>query len=301
MLVVIPNLSMQDPVSALIPFAPYYVLDTPMYTSFGYLQHTGTQERESNNDTGNEQRSLVKGGLAQRSGALLRGAGSSDGSRAGGSSSSGGSTSVLGPSTGKTEALSSSTSLHQCGGTRRDGRERITGDVPVGRFSWAVGCTSSGVVSSISGWGRGSSQGGLQSSVVGALGDRSVRVDGDQAVLAAFLRVLVNETARVDTGHLGIVESSNFLEFTGVDVATILGQARHAVSSHNGIMRSGSLQDGDTIAGEVLDLLFPAGNLEGRRITPRVVVESEEVAALIISTTVHVLGHLETVRVDISG
>jgi hypothetical protein len=227
---------MQDPVSALIPSAPYYVLDTPMYTSLGHLQQTGTHERESDNDTGNEQGSLVKGGLAQRSGALLGGAGSSDGSRAGGSSSSGGSTSVLGPSTGKTEAFSSSTSLHQGGGTRRDGRERITGDVPVGRFSWAVGCTSSGVVSSISGWVRGSSQGGLQSSVVGALSDRSVRIDGDQAVLAAFLRVLINETARVDTGHLGVVESSNFLEFTGVGVATILGQARHAVSSHNGIM-----------------------------------------------------------------
>jgi hypothetical protein len=78
-LVVIPNLSMQDPVSALIPSAPYYVLDTPMYTSLGYLQQTSTHERESDNDARKEEGSLVKGGLAQRSGALLRGAGSSDG------------------------------------------------------------------------------------------------------------------------------------------------------------------------------------------------------------------------------
>lgn len=79
-LVVIPNRSMQDPVSALIPSAPYYVLDMSMYTSLGYLQQTSTHERESENDARKEQGCLVKGGLAQRSGALLGGAASSDGS-----------------------------------------------------------------------------------------------------------------------------------------------------------------------------------------------------------------------------
>lgn len=62
-----------------------------------------------------------------------------------------------------------------------------------------------------------------------------------------------------------------------------------------------NLQNGDTITGKVLDLLIPAGNLEGRRITPRVVVEGEEVAALVTGTAVHVFGHLETVGVNISG
>jgi hypothetical protein len=63
----------------------------------------------------------------------------------------------------------------------------------------------------------------------------------------------------------------------------------------------GSLQDRKTVSSEVLDLLIPAGGGEGRWVTPRVVVESEEIAALIIGTTVHVLSHLLTVRVDISS
>ena len=61
------------------------------------------------------------------------------------------------------------------------------------------------------------------------------------------------------------------------------------------------LQDGETVSCEVLDLLIPAGGGEGRRITPGVVVEGKEITALIIGTTVHVLGHLLAVGVDISS
>lgn len=47
--------------------------------------------------------------------------------------------------------------------------------------------------------------------------------------------------------------------------------------------------------------MIPAGSGEGRRITPGVVVERKEITALIRGTAVHVLGHLETVRIDIRG
>lgn len=63
----------------------------------------------------------------------------------------------------------------------------------------------------------------------------------------------------------------------------------------------GSLQDRKTVSSKVLDLLIPTGGGEGRWVTPRVVVESEEITALIICTAVHVLGHLLTVGVDISS
>lgn len=60
-------------------------------------------------------------------------------------------------------------------------------------------------------------------------------------------------------------------------------------------------QERKTVASEVLDLLIPARDLERGGITPGVIIEGKEVAALIVRTAVHVLGHLETVRVDISG
>jgi hypothetical protein len=51
----------------------------------------------------------------------------------------------------------------------------------------------------------------------------------------------------------------------------------------------------------LLHLLAPTRGREGGRIAPGVVVESEEVTADIGATAVHILGHLETVRIDISG
>ena len=51
----------------------------------------------------------------------------------------------------------------------------------------------------------------------------------------------------------------------------------------------------------MLDLLVPASLGEGRGITPRVVVESVEVTALVVGAAVHVLGHLEAVALDIGG
>ena len=66
-------------------------------------------------------------------------------------------------------------------------------------------------------------------------------------------------------------------------------------------MKVGDLQNGDAVVGKLLDLLVPTGDGVGRRVAPRVVVETEEVAASGIVTTVHVVGHLVAVALDISG
>lgn len=59
------------------------------------------------------------------------------------------------------------------------------------------------------------------------------------------------------------------------------------------------LQERDAVAAVLLDLLVPASLGEGGRVTPGVVVESVEVAALVVGAAVHVLGHLEAVAFDI--
>ena len=61
------------------------------------------------------------------------------------------------------------------------------------------------------------------------------------------------------------------------------------------------LQERDAVAAVLLDLLVPASLGEGGRVTPGVVVESVEVAALVVGAAVHVLGHLEAVALDISS
>ena len=62
-----------------------------------------------------------------------------------------------------------------------------------------------------------------------------------------------------------------------------------------------NLQKGDAVVSVLLDLLRPTRLLVGRWITPGVVVESEEVTALVIGTAVHVFGHLVSVGIDIGG
>ena len=168
-------------------------------------------------------------------------------------------------------------------GSRWDSRESIAGDIPVGALGRASRSTSSAVVSAVSSWVGSSLESGLQSSEISTLSDGGAR-DRDETVFASLLGVLVDKTTGVNAGHLSIVESSDLLKFTGIGVAAVLRQ-----------------EDGDTISSEVLDLLIPTRDLEGRRITPGVVVEGEEITALIVGSAVHVLGHLQTVGVDISS
>jgi hypothetical protein len=61
------------------------------------------------------------------------------------------------------------------------------------------------------------------------------------------------------------------------------------------------LQNGDAVVGKLLDLLVPTRGGVVRRVAPRVVVETEEVAAGGIVTAVHVVGHLVAVALDVSS
>lgn len=50
-----------------------------------------------------------------------------------------------------------------------------------------------------------------------------------------------------------------------------------------------------------MHLLRPGGGLEGGVIAPGVVIESEEVTSLVVSTAVHVVGGLDTIVINISS
>jgi hypothetical protein len=191
--------------------------------------------------------------------------------------------SVLGALSAEAIALAGAVGQVFLGGDG-DGRESIGGDIPVGLgLDGAAGGTAGGVVFAVTAGVLGLAEGGLESIVVLEGGD-IVAVDFDETVLVAAFGVLVGQTAGVDAGHLGGVQSGDFLPLTGVGVAAVLGE-----------------EEGDAVAGEVLDLLVPAGGGEGRGVAPGVVVEGEEVRALVVAAAVHVLGHLETVGVDIGG
>lgn len=166
----------------------------------------------------------------------------------------------------------------------RHGRQSIASDIPVGWVrSWASVGTTSAVIATVTAGVLGLLESSLQGLVVGQLLD-AVAVHLDQTVVAGLFGILVDETAGVDAGHLGGIESADFLELAGVGVAAILRE-----------------EERNAVASEVLDLLIPARNLERRWVTPGVVVESEEVTALVGSTAVHIFGHLQTVGVDVSS
>jgi hypothetical protein len=69
----------------------------------------------------------------------------------------------------------------------------------------------------------------LQSKEIRAFGDGSGRVDGDKSVFGSFFGILVDETARVDGRHFGVVEGGDFFEFAGVGVAAVFGEAYNDV------------------------------------------------------------------------
>lgn len=257
------------------------------------------QEDEAGTEDGGQDSDEADGGGSEAELERLEARGGTGGAGAGGSraaaSSSGDLTRALGGSAGglgagvlatlagETNTLAGTLGQVLLGGGGH-GRERVGVDIPVGLLHLgAAGGTAGGVVAAVAGGVLGALEGGLESIVVLVGGDL-VTADLDQTVLVASLGVLVDETAGVDGGHLGGVEGLDLLELAGVDVATVLGE-----------------EEGETVTGEVLNLLVPAGGGEGRGVAPGVVVEGEEVTALIIGTAVHVLGHLETVGVDISG
>lgn len=181
---------------------------------------------------------------------------------------------------GETVTLAS-TILHVLLGGLRDGGESVRVNLPVLVLLGAsVGATSL-VVATIA-LGVGSLlKSSLESVKVGEFFE-IITVDLDQTVVAILLGVFVDKTTRVDTGHLGGVQGANFLPLALVGVATVFGK-----------------EERQTVVLEHVDLVVPARLGEGRGVTPGVVVESEEVATLVVGTAVHVLSHLQTVAVDI--
>lgn len=181
---------------------------------------------------------------------------------------------------GETVTLAS-TILHVLLGGLRHGGERVRVNLPVlvllGAFVGATGL----VVATVTLRVVGLLKGGLESVKVGEFLE-IVTVNLDQTVVAILLGVFVDKTTRVDTGHLGGVQSADLLPLALVGVAAVFGK-----------------EEGQTVVLEHVHLLVPARGGEGRGVTPGVVVESEEVATLVVGTAVHVLGHLQTVAVDI--
>jgi len=117
----------------------------------------------------------------------------------------------------------------------------------------------------------------LKSGKVRLFGDL-VAADVDETVSATLLAVLVDKTTAVDVGHLAVVKSRDFLELTLSLDATILRQ-----------------EERNAVVAVELNLGGPSGSLECVWVTPGVVVESEKVGTLVISTAVHVRGHFISV------
>jgi hypothetical protein len=80
-------------------------------------------------------------------------------------------------------------------------------------------------VSTISSWVGSSCEGGLESGKIIAFVDVTRAGDGYETIFGSFLRVFVNETTGVNSGHISAVEGGDFFEFPSVGVATIFGKA----------------------------------------------------------------------------
>lgn len=153
-------------------------------------------------------------------------------------------------------------------------------DIPVRKVFLGAGVTTtSRVVSAIALGVRSFYKSLLQSIVVLEMVDL-VTVNLDETVLVGSLGVFVNETTRVDSGHIFAVERLDFLKFAFIGVAAIFGK-----------------KEWETVAGEILRLGLPSGLLKAGRIAPRVIIESEEVGTLLLRPTIHVLGHFEAVAI----
>ena len=206
------------------------------------LQQAGAEEgADEDNSTANEgtlahvankERVGSGAGRSSRSGASVGsgvgGVGGNSGHTAGTGLSSGSrlATSVLAAGTLETGALAGAV-LHVLIGSIGKSRELVAGevlDVPGVAVRGAGAGAAVGLVAAVT---RGSGVVGellhevLEVVVLGV----GVARDRAKTVLGFFLRVLVDETARVDRGHVRIVERLDGAESAGVLVAAVLGKA----------------------------------------------------------------------------
>ena len=198
-------------------------------------ESTAKERRDEDNGTANQRRKAELGS-AETGGSTLGAAGTSTGTAgvntargdgAVGSASKVGSRRAgsLGTVTGETRALSG-TVLEEVGSTRGNGRELVAlhGHVPGLGLAGALRSGAVGLVTTVAAGVLGTSESGHEGLEVVALGD-AVAVDLDEAVVGVFLRVLVDETTRVDASHVGAVKRLDFGKLAGVLVAAVFGQA----------------------------------------------------------------------------
>jgi hypothetical protein len=205
------------------------------------------------------------------------------GARASSSSRLAGLTGEVGARTLKTETGSSAV-FHEVDSLLGDRGKRGALDVPLVGAGGALGSRAVLLEAAGTGGVLGLLVGGLEAPEVVVGGDLTIAADLDDAVAVGLDGVLVCETAGVDAGHVGVVDGGNLTPLAGVGDAAKLGQ-----------------EDGLAVALVGLDLLVPAGDRERGRVAPRVVVEGEEVGALVVGAAVEVKGLGLDVLGDISG
>jgi hypothetical protein len=226
--------------------------------------HTHEAERDFNTSSGTSASALV-GALSS-----LTVGGAARLARASGSSRLAGLTSKVG--TGARETLTGTgAAAHECLSLLGQSRQTSSLDLPLVRLLGALGSRAVLLEVAATAGVLGLLVGGLEALEVVVGSDLAVAADLDNSVAVGLDGVFVCETARVDTGHVGRVESGNLTPLAGVGDAAKLGEEKRLAVVLVG-----------------LDLLVPARCLEGRGVAPGVVVEGEEVGALVIGTAVKV-------------
>jgi hypothetical protein len=204
-------------------------LESKCSTEEGRDENNGTASEGSKAELGAERSSRTLAG--RRASRSASGAAASNGTiRLAGKILFGGA-STLATLANETRALTA-TVLEKVGGLLGESWELVGthGDVPGLGLGRTLGRLAAALVAAVTSRDRGLLEFALESVEVLHGGDLSA-TDFDEAVVGVLLRVLVDETSRVDGHHVLAVDGSDLVELTGTLVATILGQAENLLAS----------------------------------------------------------------------
>jgi hypothetical protein len=174
--------------------------------------------------------------------------------------------------------------LHEVRRLLGDRGKRGSLNIPLIRSSGALGSRAVLLEATGAGGVVGLLVCGLEALEVVVGGDLAVAANLDNSIAVRLNGVLVCETSRVDAGHVGVVQRSNLTPLASVGDAAKLGQ-----------------EDRLAVALVGLDLLVPTGDCERGGVAPGVIVEGEEVGALVVGAAVEVQGLGLDVLSDISS
>lgn len=261
------------------------LLSYPRTRSIDLEKQSGAEKDASTNDTHHLERNFHTGSSAGRATAAAA-AGASRASGLSRASSGGGLrslTSEVGAITLKTRT-SADIAGHVLLGVLGHSGQNSGADLPVLGLAGAL--RSLAVLAEAAGTGGvvSGSEGLLQALEVRVGLDVAVGVDLDKTITVGLDGVLVSKTTRVDTGHVCGVKSGDLAPITTVGDAAVLRE-----------------EDRFAVVAVELDLLVPARLGEGRGIAPGVIIESEEVRALVIRATVEEQSLLLDVLGNIGG